>query len=86
LAFKRVNVTEGEFTRADCFNAFHDFDEPASVFRRFLTKEERPLPTSKDSFFWLRLAVSNERYFSRIGNLLEQDIAADPARALCCGC
>jgi hypothetical protein len=80
-AFKRIDIIKRELVFSNQFYAFHDLDKPASRLDALIAKKECSLPLRKHIFFWLELTITNEEDFSGCGDLIQKNVAADPAGA-----
>src|SRR5215469_6748687 len=81
--FERIDAIKIEFAFADQFHALHDLYEPSPRFNAFVTQKERHSPLMENLAFVLRLTFSNKEYLARFGNLIQEDVAADPPGSPC---
>jgi len=84
--FESVDIVELEFIFADALNALHDLNQPPPCLHSFLAEEQGFLPLVENGFLWLRRPISDEEDFSGFGDLIQQNIAADPSRPAGSGC
>jgi hypothetical protein len=50
VPLEHVNLVKAEIAFAERLHAFHDIEQPAARFRRFVSKEKRPSPFRKNGF------------------------------------
>ena len=85
VPLESVNFIEREFAPAQRLHAFHDVEQPAACFKRFVSQEQRFLPFLKDSLLGTNDAVLNNVNLAGLRDIADQDIRPDPAGAAC-GC
>src|SRR5260370_25763344 len=85
-ALESIDIVQLKFLFADRIHAIHDFYEPAPCLKALVSKKERSLPLREHTLFGLRLPIADEEDFSRLRNLVQKDVAADPAGAPCRHC
>src|SRR5262245_19437903 len=81
--FVGVHIIELEFLSANRLDTVHDLDKPAASRQTFVAEKQRSLPLRKDQVLRDELAVAHEMDFSRCGNLVQENVAADPVGAPC---
>lgn len=69
--FESIDVVEIKVFLPNQFHTLHNLNQPAACVSVFLSQEKRPLPLGKHAFFGLRYAAANEKYFSRLWNLIQ---------------
>src|ERR1700761_2431124 len=81
MLLERINLFKREVALPKGLNAFHDIEQPAPRFRRFISEEKCFLPFRKDNFLRANDPVLYNMNFTGIRNAADHNIRADPARA-----
>lgn len=81
--FESVDAVQIEFALPNQLDTLHHLDQPTSSLDRLIAEEERLSPLLQDDIFGLRPSIADDEDLSRVGNLIEQYVAADPARTPC---
>jgi hypothetical protein len=74
LPLEPVDFFESKFAFPEGFDAFHDVEQPATGFERFIPKKERLLPFLKNNFLRANDAVLDDVNFAGFRHLPDQDV------------
>src|ERR1700754_1325110 len=83
MPLESVDLVERELALAKGLHAFHDVEQPAPRFQRFIPEEKRFLPFRENQLLCTNDAVLHDVNLARLRYLAEQDFRADPAGAPC---
>src|SRR5580704_6701318 len=83
---KCVDIVDLKLMFTDGFHTLHHFYKPTSRFLSFVTQKQSSVPFREHGIFRFDFAVANDKYFSGLRDLVQQDMGANPARTSGCGC
>jgi hypothetical protein len=81
MPFESIDLVEREVALPKRFHTFHDVEQPAARFRRFVPEKKGSLPFCKDKLLGANEAVVHDMNLAGFRDAAEQDIRPDPARA-----
>src|SRR4051812_26392744 len=81
MPLERVDLIERELALSEGLHAFHDVEQPAARFQRFIPEEKRFLPFRENQLLCANDAVLHDMNLAGLRHLAEQDFRTNPAGA-----
>lgn len=82
VLFEPIDISDLELSAPDCFNAVHDFDQPPPRCGPLVTQEASLPSAFEHQFLRHQFAIAYDRNSTRVGHLVQQDVAPNPSGTL----